>query len=79
MHDRPNPKTAVMAALIGLIPPQTAIDPAALLDDIGLDGLDRQILAMDLEDLFHIEISDTTLEQWRTITDVIGTVENAHV
>ena len=30
MHDRPNPKTTVMAALVGLIPPQTTIDPAVM-------------------------------------------------
>ena len=58
-------------------------DPAALIDDLGLDGLDRQIIAMELEDRFGIEISDNTLEQWRTIADILATittkVENAHV
>jgi acyl carrier protein len=79
MPDQRNPLATIIAALSGLIPPASVIEPDALLDDIGLDGLDRQILAMDLEDLFQIEINDTTLEQWRTIADVVATVEKAHV
>lgn len=54
-------------------------DPATLIDDLCLDGLDRQVIAMELEDRFGIEIGDNALEQWRTIADIIATVEKACV
>lgn len=86
MTETPVPETpepATLNALRALIASATGRDigedPAALIDDIGLDGLDRQIIAMELEDHHHIEISDTSLEQWRTIADVITTLEQAHV
>jgi len=40
-----------------------------------LDQLDRIQLALDLEDIFSISIMDDEMNNWKSITDVIKTVE----
>lgn len=47
---------------------------ASLADDLGLDNLDRQSLACDLDEHFAIEIPDQALTEWVFVTDVAQTV-----
>lgn len=52
-----------------------ACQPEALLDDLRADSLDRLCILMDLEDEFGILIADMECVEWRTVADVIATVE----
>lgn len=45
--------------------------------DLMLDGLDRQKIALDLDEAFGIEISDQQLEGWVTVGDVVATITRA--
>lgn len=52
-----------------------ALDPASTLDrDLKIDSIDRAALAIDLEDTFHISISDDEVQSWRSVSDVHYTV-----
>ncbi len=46
-----------------------------------MDGLgrfcDRWAIACDLEDAFGIELPDATIDAWRTIADVVASVDTA--
>lgn len=68
--------TPTIIAIIGplLIVPVRSIEPDTLIDDLGLDGLDRQTIALELDEAYRIEISDATLENWQTIADIEATV-----
>ena len=71
----PDPLETLRAVIAAATTFDQPFEPATLLDDLGLDGLDRQCIAMELENRLDIRICDTTLEQWRTIADVIATME----
>jgi|GEM_PF-2749558 len=71
----PDPLETLRAVIADVTICDQPFEAATLIDDLGLDGLDRQCIAMELEDQLDIRISDTTLEQWRTIADVIATME----
>jgi acyl carrier protein len=43
--------------------------------DLGLDSLDVVELCMEVEREFDIQISDVEVESWRTVEDVIQTIE----
>lgn len=43
--------------------------------DLGLDSLDMVELVMDVEERFDIDISDGDADHWRTVGDVVATVE----
>lgn len=47
----------------------------SLADDLGLDSLDSMGVVVDLETEFDIEIADDAMEAWRTVGDVIKTVQ----
>jgi acyl carrier protein len=47
----------------------------SLADDLGLDSLDSMGVVVDLETEFDIEITDDQIESWRTVGDVIRTVQ----
>ncbi len=50
--------------------------PTARLDaDLGLDNLDRQTLACNLDEIFLIEIPDDDVAMWETVADVCRTVD----
>lgn len=47
---------------------------ASLLDDIGLDDLDRVEFVLTLEKRIGISIPDETVDSWDTLADVIDSV-----
>lgn len=47
-----------------------------LLDDLGMDELDRVDIAMDIEDEFEVEVDDEALEKFVTVEDVVNFIEN---
>ena len=44
-------------------------------DDLGYDSLGVVEVVVDLEEEFGIEIADDAMEAWRTVGDVIKTVQ----
>ena len=46
------------------------------LENLGMDSLDRVELLMGLEEAFAFEILDEDGDQWKTVGDVIGYVED---
>lgn len=48
-----------------------------LLDDIGMDSLEKLSVAMDLEELYELWITDEEVEAFLTIKDVSDHIENA--
>ncbi len=46
-----------------------------LVNDLGFDSLERIEFAMALEEEFMVEISDETIDEWRTVEDVVRWVE----
>ena len=55
----------------------TTLQPDMLLDDIKIDSLEKLDMAMALEAHYSIEISDTEVEQFTSIQDVISYIEAA--
>lgn len=50
-------------------------DDLRLDDDLGYDSLGVVEVVVDLEEEFGIEIADDAMEAWRTVGDVIKTVQ----
>lgn len=50
-------------------------DDLRLDDDLGYDSLGVMEVVVDLEEEFDIEIADDAMETWRTVGDVIKTVQ----
>ncbi|WP_298702538.1 acyl carrier protein [uncultured Brevundimonas sp.] len=50
-------------------------DDLRLDDDLGYDSLGVMEVVVDLEEEFGIEITDDAMEAWRTVGDVIKTVQ----
>lgn len=50
-------------------------DDLRLDDDLGYDSLGIMEVVVDLEEEFGIEIADDAMEVWRTVGDVIKTVQ----
>lgn len=50
-------------------------DDLRLDDDLGYDSLGLMEVVVDLEEEFDIEIADDAMEAWRTVGDVIKTVQ----
>ncbi|AGL90707.1 Acyl carrier protein (ACP) [Candidatus Phytoplasma australiense] len=44
-------------------------------EDLGLDSLDALELMMELEKIFNVSISDTTLQNFKTVEDVVLYIE----
>ena len=44
---------------------------------LGLDSLDRVEIAMDLEEVFEIELADDEIESPKTVADLVKTVREA--
>ena len=54
---------------------ETVTDDQSLLDDLAMDSLDRVDLAVTLEREFDIKIDDEATDGWRTVGDVVATME----
>lgn len=52
----------------------TAIDPGLLLDDLGVNSIDRVCVAVDLDEDFGIELPDEDVSGWATVADVVASV-----
>ena len=50
-------------------------DDQHLVNDLALDSLDRVDLSLTLERKFGIKIDDEATDGWRTVADVVKTVE----
>lgn len=44
-------------------------------EDLGEDSLDRVEIVMEMEDEFHLEISDEDATAWKTIGDMVAYVD----
>lgn len=51
------------------------IEMAMNLDDINMDSLEKLSMAMDLEELYDIEVSDTEVEEFELVSDVVKYLE----
>lgn len=47
-----------------------------IIDDLGADSLDIVDLVMSIEDEFHVEIPDETVEEMRTVDDAVRYIED---
>jgi len=50
-------------------------DDLSLADDLGIDSLGVMEVVVDLESEFDIDITDDQIEGWRTVGDLIRTVQ----
>ena len=48
----------------------------SLIDDLGLDSLDRIEISLELENLYHIDILEEDLSKVKTVKDVIDLIFN---
>ena len=62
---------------MGFSDPQRVQEGHTLGDDLGMDSLDTVELAFEVMRVFRIEISDEELEKWRSVADVVTTVQVA--
>lgn len=54
----------------GTIKPTSTLD-----DDLGFDSLDRQELALLVEENFAVQLADDQPEKWKTVADVCADVQ----
>ncbi|QTX02771.1 acyl carrier protein [Candidatus Phytoplasma luffae] len=50
-----------------------------LKEDLGLDSFDAVELVIDLEKSFNLKISDETMQQFKTIKDVVYYIEKNYI
>ena len=55
----------------------TSVASDMLLSDIRVDSLEKLSIAMDLEEAYDIEISDDDVEQFTSVSDIVGYVKLA--
>jgi acyl carrier protein len=53
----------------------TSVKPENTLDELGIDSLDRLNILFDLESEFDISIDDEEARKARTISDIVGGVQ----
>lgn len=53
------------------------VNPETTFAEIGADSLDMVDLAMDIEDVFNVEVTEEALEKFVSIDDVIKFLEVA--
>ena len=64
-----------------IIVEQLGVDPdlvrpeATFLEDLGADSLDAVEMVMEIESAFDISVPDETLEQLKTVQDLIDAIE----
>jgi len=59
------------------IPPESITLQSVLVEDLGLDSLDRVSIAFDLEEKYEIEIHENQLDQIKTVQDMVSGIEQA--
>jgi acyl carrier protein len=59
------------------IPPENITLESVLVEDLGLDSLDRVSIAFDLEEKYEIEIPENQLDQIKTVQDMVSGIEQA--
>ncbi len=52
----------------------TSITPATTFDELGIDSLDKINLSFEVEELFNIEIPDSSLNSLRKVQDIVDGV-----
>lgn len=76
--DHTHPAWPMLLAIVGpMLPTPRTIEPGTLLADLGLDDLDRDVIAMELGDATGIHIGDDTARRWLTISDVLASAGTA--
>jgi acyl carrier protein len=75
MSQQPDITTGVidLIARSKSIPPDT-ITPTTTFDELNIDSLDKINLSFEVEELFAVEIPDSSLNSLRTVGDVIAGV-----
>lgn len=53
------------------------VNPETTFAEIGADSLDMVDLAMDIEDVFNVEVTEEALEKFVSVDDVIKFIEVA--
>ena len=53
------------------------VTPETTFSEIGADSLDMVDLAMDIEDVFNVEVTEEALEKFVSVDDVIKFLEAA--
>ena len=53
------------------------VNPETTFAEIGADSLDMVDLAMDIEDVFNVEVTEEALEKFVSVDDVIKFLEAA--
>lgn len=66
----------VIVALLG-VDPEFVVPKARLIEDLGTDSLDFVEITLAIEEEFAICISDETYKAWKTVADVMATVNEA--
>jgi acyl carrier protein len=51
------------------------VPSASLVEDLGADQLDQLEIAMQVEENFGIEASDEEITGWKTVGDIIKTID----
>lgn len=78
---RPATEAALEAKTFAVIqtsaPDSIVVACARLNEDLGLDSLDRVEIAMGLEEEFDLDFPDDVIEGWRTVADVLASVQEA--
>jgi acyl carrier protein len=74
------PTEPVAPTILALIAKSKQLDPATLtpattFDELEIDSLDKINLTFEVEELYNIAIPDNSLNQLRTVGDVISGVE----
>ena len=66
----------VLLAIIGpLIDSPRAVEPGSLLADLGLDDLDRDVIAMELGDAIGVDFHEDVSRRWLTLSDILASAE----
>ena len=70
----------IAATVIEMIARQKSIDPATVtadstFDSLQMDSLDKINLSFEVEEKFHIDIPDESLNSLRTVNDVIEGIQ----
>lgn len=74
--DEHHPAWPTLLAILGpMLPTPRTVEPGTLLADLGLDDLDRDVIALELGDAMAITIPDESARRWLTISDVLASAQ----
>lgn len=60
------------------IAPEEMRDETELVDGLGMDSMEKIEIAISLEEVFAIEISDAALDEVKTVGDLVALVDGLH-